>query len=342
MVLAGDIWDRGIAVDERSPLMPVVRLIRGLAEHMPVIIVKGNHDRPGSLDIFSEIKAKHDITVAEKPMLVYEAGIAWMLMPYPTKAYLMSQTDLSQEDGDRIASGLVEQVVRGLAAELHESKNPRVLVFHGNVTGAQTESGQTMLGGDIMVSAAALESASGAEYVALGHIHKRQQIGRCYYPGSLYHCNFGELEPKSMNIVTIHDVKVPGSATEPIVTVESVPLPSRPKVMLECVWHGDMIEFSSEGIASCDGADVKARVRMTEEQAATFDEGEVRELYMDAGAHSVRVERIIIPRERVRSEAVAGAQKLRDKVSAWGASIGEEIPVGVLEKADAVEMEEAI
>lgn len=327
MVLAGDIWDREIRVDERSPLMPVVRLIRDVADHMPVIIVKGNHDRPGSLGIFSELKAKHPIIVAETPQSFELGGVFWSLLPYPNKAFLLAHANGSQEETDVKANTALRGIVAGFAAEYagYGAEIPHVLAYHGNVTGGAVESGQILLGGDVMIGAADLE-ASGADYVALGHLHAWQQLGTCcYYPGSLYHCNFGETESKYMNIV-----RVSRGAHE----VEKVKLPSRPRITVDGTVEDLLQELD---YSFTDDAHVRVRIRLNEEEAAAFDEMQITALFRNAA--SLKVEKIITPRERIRCEQITEAQQLRDKVRAWGESVGETITDDVLEFADVLETE---
>lgn len=330
MILAGDIWDREIRVDERSPLMPVVRLVRDVANRMPVVIVKGNHDRPGSLAIFSQLQAKHPIIVAESPITQYVNGIVFSCLPYPNKAFLLAQTNGSQDDTDLRANDALRGIIAGFAAEcarINEFADPHILVYHGNVTGGMIESGQVLLGGDVMIGAADLE-ASGADYVALGHLHAWQKLGtRCYYPGSLYHCNFGETEDKYMNIVNVdrggHEV-------------ERVKLPSRPRITV------DHTPETIRETAPCDDfADthLRVRVRLTEEESKTFDEQAVFNLY--PGIESIKVEKIVIPRERVRCEQITEAIQLREKVVAWAESVGEAVDETVLEYADELETEVA-
>jgi exonuclease SbcD len=334
MILAGDIWDREIRVDERSPLMPVVRLIRDVADHMPVIIVKGNHDRPGSLGIFEQLDALKMIRVFETPGQVLLGGIVFSCLPYPNKAFLLAQANGSQDETDVKANNALRGIIAGFAAGRQGyfgqanavSENaPHILVYHGNVTGGAVESGQILLGGDVMIGAADLE-ASGADYVALGHLHAWQKLGtRCYYPGSLYHCNFGETESKYMNIV-----RVSRGAHE----VEKVRLPSRPRVTVDVT--PDSLRESAP-MDDYEDMHLRVRVRMTEEEAASFDEQLAANTYR--GIASLKVEKIITPRERIRCEQITEAQQLRDKVLAWGESVGEQITDDVLEFADVLETE---
>lgn len=331
LVLAGDVFDRRVSVDDASPLLPALRIVRDAAHFMPVIIVKGNHDVPGALDVFGQLREPHPIIVADTPVVVDAGGIRWSLLPYPTKAFLMTRATGSQDDTDQILAGALRSIIGGFAAAHAGAASPlpHVLVYHGNVSGSVTATGQVMLGGDVIISAADLES-SGADYVALGHIHARQTLGtRCHYPGSMYHCNFGEVEPKFLSIVDVERGAQP--------RIEAVRLPSRPKVVIDLAPDGTATEpYAPNDLAD---ADVKVRVRMTEEEFATFDEPAMRAVAERAGAHSVIVERIVIPRERIRSEAVAASESLADKVTEWGRTVDVDIPSGVLDKAAMIEAE---
>lgn len=320
LVIAGDVWDRAVSVDDKSAFTAAMESLQLAAGRMPVLLVYGNHDRPGSLEPFEIMggTTTFPIRVFDRPMTVNLAGMAFSMLPYPQKSRIASWVQGGQEASDETASDMLRAICRGFAAQ-NEGDLPHVLVYHGNVTGCIVESGQTLLGGDVMIGAADLE-ASGADYVALGHIHGRQMLGtRCWYPGSTYHTDFGEIGPRWMHIVDV------GRGWHEVHPVE---MPSRPKITVDGLDGLD--------IEALRDADVKLRVRMTAEEAATWDEEWATE-YLRIITHSLRVERIIVPRERIRAAEVTEARSLRDKVAAWGAAVSEEIPAGVLEKADEIE-----
>ena len=229
VVIAGDVWHRGIYADDRSPLVRTLAMTRELSAQVPVVIIKGNsHDMPGSLDVFREIAdEKHRIYVATEPNMVYTGGIGFALLPYPDKAHLMNwATSSDQDETDRTAEDAIRMICGGFAAEFEmfpaSETCPRVLVFHGNVRGCSVDSGQVLLGGDVLVGADDLESST-ADYVAMGHIHKRQQMGtRCHYSGSIHHVSHGETGPRVMLLV---DVWRGGYEI-----VDEIKLPSRAKV----------------------------------------------------------------------------------------------------------------
>ncbi len=116
LVLAGDIWDRGISVSEKSPLNPVADEICAVAEYMPVVILKGNHDPAGSLDILARLATHYPVIVASTPRVECINGIHFSLMPYPYKSWLLAQSTGSQDETDLIASDALRAIVRGFAA----------------------------------------------------------------------------------------------------------------------------------------------------------------------------------------------------------------------------------
>jgi hypothetical protein len=58
------------------------------------------------------------------------------------------------------------------------------------------------------------------------------------------------------------------------------------------------------------------------------------------GAYSCKIERLVIPEERVRTETIATARTLREKVIEWGRTIDKELSAEVLALAD--ELEQAL
>lgn len=339
LLLAGDIWDRRVVLDRTSPVNAALEYIELATSRMPVYILKGNHDREGSLTAFARVGAhvieEHPVTA----LLFTHAGnpIRISAIPYPSKSALMRwlPEGTDQDTSDAIANNALRQIIRGFAATHSETPDvPHILMYHGNVTGCRVESGQIMLGGDVMISAADLEE-SGADYIALGHIHGYQVLGtKCVYSGSIYHTDFGEVEPKYM---------VVGEISDEGATWEAVRLPSRPKVNVEALvlltdeGHHDITITDMDALIASDDADVKIKYRIAESDVSGFNEQALASFVPDA--YSVRYERIVLPRERVRAENIVEARTLREKLISYATVIDAELPEGVLAKADSIEVE---
>jgi exonuclease SbcD len=177
---------------------------------MPVILLVGNHDLPAmvqrasSIDIFHTLSVPnvvvgraeevHRIETKRGPVQVATA-------PYPIRSRLLSRDEyrgLSMADLDgalrRVVTGNIEALKAGLDPEI-----PAVLTGHFSVSGAVWGSERSvMLGRDVVVPKSALADPA-FDYVALGHIHKHQNltdgeadVPAVVYAGSIERIDFGE------------------------------------------------------------------------------------------------------------------------------------------------------
>jgi DNA repair protein SbcD/Mre11 len=198
--------------------------IKKLADQIPVFMVVGNHDIPGmaaratSIDIFGALEVPN-IIVGRKPgsqVIETRRGpvfLGWM--PFPVRNRLLAQEDhrgVSIEELDRRVEALVNEELAALARQAAEHDMPRVLAGHFSVSGATYGSERSvMLGRDLVIQKSALADPTW-DYVALGHIHKHQNLttnetgqgGRgagerseqrippIVYSGSLERIDFGE------------------------------------------------------------------------------------------------------------------------------------------------------
>jgi exonuclease SbcD len=124
--------------------------------------------------------------------------LAWM--PYPMRNRLMAWTKYHGKSIEELNQGLRTEVssrLRTLAEEAEEYDLPRVLAGHFTVEAASFGSERSvMLGSDLPILRSTV--ADGAwDYVALGHLHKHQDVNEGAYPpvvysGSLERIDFGE------------------------------------------------------------------------------------------------------------------------------------------------------
>jgi DNA repair exonuclease SbcCD nuclease subunit len=103
---------------------------------------------------------------------------------------------MSIDESNQMIQDAVKGIMTGFGAISADAKCPVIFIGHCNVSGAVLSTGQTLLGQDIIFSKHDLLLAQ-ADYYALGHIHKAQEIcPDMWYAGSIYHINFGEPEKK--------------------------------------------------------------------------------------------------------------------------------------------------
>jgi len=188
--------------------------IKRLADAMPTLLLVGNHDMPGmaakasSIDIFRALAVPGVIVghQAEGRVVETKRGpiyLAWI--PYPMRNRLLARDEHQGKTVDELDEALRRAIAAILAALSEQAARhdmPRVLAGHLSVAEARLGSERTiLLGRDV-----ALATSSFAEpvwdYVALGHIHRHQDLHPqspppVVYSGSLERIDFGEEdEPK--------------------------------------------------------------------------------------------------------------------------------------------------
>jgi exonuclease SbcD len=354
-VIAGDYWDRRQVLASTSAVHPALDAMRAMANVSPVAIVLGNsmHDAPGSLEIFRGLDTRYPIFVAERPATVllyrdekgktvfrecpeddsraasFQDALALVhFFPYPNKSFWLSGKEpVSIDEATVSMRGAIQSLFARFAALQRGFPGPKVLVAHCLVLGAQTFSGQILPGQEIALGKDDL-AMIGADYYALGHIHMAQEIGdHMWYAGSTYHINFGETEAKSFNVVEFGNGRM---------VVNQIEIPSRRMALHEARLDAATGAITDENqTEDWSEAELRVRIHLTEEQASVVSNDEVRKHY--PGAHSYKIERFVIPEERVRTETIVKARTLREKMIEWARSIEKQLSPAVLVLADDVE-----
>jgi hypothetical protein len=325
--LPGDLFHSRSSIDDRNELAP--RLQR-MADAAPVVLVYGNHDAPGDLELLARLKARHPITVASRPGVDYFVGgtgeiIAAAFIPYPSRAGLV---------GAGVASGALEQTgsqffdmaVIGLSAGLEQIADGIVdgepyipiVLGHVNVAGARASSGQPQIGQEIELDQAALQRFQANAYIGLNHIHKHQQVGRAVYAGSICRLDFGEVEPKGYVEVTYLKLGDQWQHTWQFVELPVAPLYhvegelTREGFTFVCTTGvgGDVVDTP----ASWHGSEVRVRYRFKKAEAGALDVARIHAEF--AEAKSLKLDPVPVLEHTVRAPEIATAVTLEAKVRA--------------------------
>ncbi|MGB8213493.1 MAG: exonuclease SbcCD subunit D [Anaerolineales bacterium] len=207
VIFAGD------AYRDRSPVPTFQRewgrrIIRLSNAGIRTLLLVGNHDmspaigRANAIQEFETLEIPH-VTVLAKPQFLsaQELGLPAQVIaiPWVTRSGLVAATDASPADGSEVLAGIEERLT-GLVHGWLEKADPHlptILTAHASIQGATYGSERTvMLGADLVLPGSLVRDGR-LDYVALGHIHKPQDLNEnahppVIYPGSIERVDFGE------------------------------------------------------------------------------------------------------------------------------------------------------
>ena len=218
VLIAGDVYDKTVPAAEAGQLFD--EFITGLAKaEIPVYMISGNHDSAERLSFGAKLFESSDIYISQ----VYDGEMKRIVLKDqygPISVYLLPflkpaavRHALQRDDINTYEEGVMAALQE---CEIDTSQR-NVLVAHQFVTGAdRSDSEETWVGGLDNVSA---EVFKDFDYVALGHIHRPQKMGRetLRYSGTPLKYSFSEADHKKS--VTIVELLEKGN-----VRVSTVPL----------------------------------------------------------------------------------------------------------------------
>jgi exonuclease SbcD len=277
---------------QREFARQIMRLSRS---EIPTILLVGNHDMPivekraTSVDIFGVLSVPHVIVANDESLHRIETRRGPLqvgTIPWPQRSRLMQSEETRGLAIDALDLALEGRVIENIA-ELERQLAPdipAVLCGHFTVSDAVFGSErQVMIGRDTTIRRSAF--ASGAwDYIALGHIHKHQDVSKGGYPavvysGSLERIDFGE-EREAKGFVW---VEVASKTTH----WEFIPVQVRPFVTIQV----DVTEAGDEPTDAVlreierhevRDAIVRIRVRMHQAQETMLRSRDIEDALADA------------------------------------------------------------
>lgn len=221
VLIAGDVYDKSV------PSVEAVELLDGFltelrARGVPVLLISGNHDSPERLAFGGRVMDSCGIHISP----VYDGALApvtlhdefgpvhvWLL-PFVKPAHVRRWFP------DADIESYTDAVAEAVAHMDIDTAARNVLVTHQFVTGgARSGSEELSVGGTDNVDSGVFAPF---DYVALGHLHGAQHIGRetIRYAGSPLKYSFSEArQHKSVTVVTLGekgDVQVRTVALTPL------------------------------------------------------------------------------------------------------------------------------
>lgn len=318
MLVAGDIFDKASTPAERNAAIDV---FARWAELFPVVVAYGNHDRPGDLNFLRFAERDFPVKVADIPQTVTPQGLRVECLPWPRKANIVALMEAATGcDYENIAQSAMAAILASMRVKCDATSNPSVLLAHAELGAALMDSGQPLAGRcDIELSEGDLLD-TGADYIALGHIHKAQTLGdgKIRYCGSPRPTAFGQEDPKGYSLVEV----IPGQA--PI--IEHRESPAHRMISAVAAYDGDRDELipSEDRPGLVQGAAYRlSYVATSSERGAARKEAErIRDSMIYQGARSVMLDPRITQTHRVRSEGIRRAIRTDEKLSAYWDNVG--------------------
>ncbi len=218
VLIAGDVFDTYTPGAEAEELFYAkIRAVAG--EHRAVLIISGNHDdgvRLSAVSPLSEEQGVYIVGNARTPLRVkstprrthpVQSGKGYAVfenakkervfvstLPYPNEArFKEEKSELSYVD--RMKKWIAE------GEQGNVDNLPSIFLSHIFVVGGITSESEREidLGG---ARALPLDALPPSDYIALGHLHKKQRMGKgnCYYSGSPLQYAFDETSDKSVKV----------------------------------------------------------------------------------------------------------------------------------------------
>ncbi len=221
VLVAGDLFDTvNPSADAEDAVYSFFLRLRELG--IPSVVIAGNHDSASRLaglaPLLTHVGAHLVAQVSLNPTdmlreVTARDGTRLRVgaLPYLSERRLVKAADLLEGElgqwRQRYRDGLgffLKQLSNGFTADA-----VNMLMLHATMEGSAPSGSERTFTFDITNSytLSAQQLPAGAQYVALGHIHKPQQASEAplaYYPGSVIQLDFGEAgEAKGVNLVEV-------------------------------------------------------------------------------------------------------------------------------------------
>ena len=277
------------------------RVARLSREGVPVFLLVGNHDLPHiasratALDIFPTLSVPN-VTIGDRldTYIVDTAAgpLQVVALPWIRRSAFLAREETRSLTIEQINRQLEERVTTMLTWQIEglDPAIPAVLTAHVSLNTAKTSSEQSMLLGRDPVLMQSAVARPELDYVALGHIHKRQTLSQnphVVYSGSLERIDFGEENDDKGFCVIDLDTTAPRG--QRLVDFRFQPVGARRFLTIEVAVDADEdpTQETIKAIARRHVADAIVRVKITmpQEVEAQLRENEVRDAL--ASAHFV-------------------------------------------------------
>lgn len=242
VLVAGDIFD-GPSPPADAEKVAYNFFCQLRKANIPAVIIAGNHDSAFRIEGISQLLSHIGISALGHPKKAEQGGVIQLetasgklcvaAIPFASERRLLKAEGLWKKNElkhPQHYKQLISYLFQNLASSFRED-SVNVVMAHLTIEGAKRAYSETDYYTQDTYSLPGQTLPLEAQYIALGHIHKPQQIPSpvpTYYSGSLIQIDFGEAqEEKGFNLVTLE----PGYPAQ----VEFKPLSgSKPLQIIRC------------------------------------------------------------------------------------------------------------
>jgi len=194
------------------------RIMRLANAGIPTILLVGNHDLSPSVSRAHALEEFHTleigkVLVADKPRF-YRSEELWGLplqlisLPWVSRSGMVAHLDMELTRPDELYQELENKIGNAIDQWLDAADQnlPVVLAAHASIQGAVYGGERTVMLGKDLVLSGSLVKDTRLDYVAMGHIHKPQDLNEgqhppVVYPGSIERVDFGEAQDKKYFVI---------------------------------------------------------------------------------------------------------------------------------------------
>ena len=273
VLIAGDIYDKPVPPAEAVQVFDA--FLTGLADrNLPVFVISGNHDSPERLAFGGQLMKDRRVYMAPvydghlEPVQLEDryGSLRVYMLPFIKPAVVRR---CCPEEGIETFEDAVRWALEHMAEHKKGEDGRNILIAHQFVTGASCcDSEELSIGGLDQVSAELFDSF---DYVAMGHIHGPQKVGRdtLRYSGTPLKYSFSEVNHRKS--VTVVELLEKGN-----VTVNTRPL--RPLHDMREL-RGSYEELTSRDFYQGTAVDDYLHITLTDEEDILDAIGKLRSIY---------------------------------------------------------------
>ncbi len=232
VVVAGDLFESAAPTPDAEKI--VYRALLDLAEIAPVVVVSGNHDNDRRLAAVEPLLGLGRITTRAMLAKPDEGGVLTLdtaggeraqvaLLPWVSQRYVVRADELMSKDAFEHAGDYAERLkdVIGWLCKGFSRDTVNIVAGHMMVAGGVMGGGERLAHTIFEYCVSATAFPTNAHYVALGHLHRTQQLGSqppVWYCGSPLQLDFGETEDRKCVLVVEATASTPAHVEQTALT----------------------------------------------------------------------------------------------------------------------------